>query len=165
MSDPRPCERQCPKCGLWKHHSRFRIRTKKGAHSTVRTFQSLCRDCEQIERNEKKNEDRASAIIRQRAADHARRAGVALDFFWVNMGYRALVPYYRAALSPDGLCLSCGHPYDNERDIQIEHRAPPRHPQDWARLHARPGVRQLQPHQNQKSLRRLARPTRGGETQ
>jgi hypothetical protein len=25
----------------------------------------------------------------------------------------------------------------NERDVQLEHIEPPRHPQDWARLHAR----------------------------
>lgn len=37
----------------------------------------------------------------------------------------------------EGLCLCCGHPFEHERDIQIEHREPPRHPQDWARQHAR----------------------------
>lgn len=139
MTKPRPCERFCPGCERWKHHARYRSwRQRQGRNGSVSTkFARLCRDCEQIERNERKNEDRPLAIIRKRAADHARRAGAPFEFFWINMNYRALVPYYRAALSSEGLCLSCGHPYDDEKDVQIEHRAPPRHKQDWARLHAR----------------------------
>jgi 5-methylcytosine-specific restriction endonuclease McrA len=100
-------------------------------------FNRSCKDCEQIQRVGQKNEDRPYAIIRKRCADHAHRADMPVEFFWVNMNYRALVPYYRAALSSEGLCLSCGHPYDDEKDIQIEHRAPPRHRRDYARLHAR----------------------------
>lgn len=134
---PRPCERHCPGCGLWKHHSRFRTKRVTTRHGTVTEFRRLCKDCEQKDRVERKNVDRPASIIRARAADHAGRAGVSAEFFWTNMNYRALVPYYRAAVSPEGLCLSCGHPYDNERDIQIEHRSPPRHRRDWARLHAR----------------------------
>jgi hypothetical protein len=52
------------------------------------------------------------------------------------MGYRTLVADFRAKMSPEGLCNGCGHPFLNERDIQLEHREPPRHAQDWARLHA-----------------------------
>jgi hypothetical protein len=40
-------------------------------------------------------------------------------------------------MTDEGICTSCGHPFLNERDIQLEHREPPRHAQDWARLHAR----------------------------
>jgi 5-methylcytosine-specific restriction endonuclease McrA len=53
------------------------------------------------------------------------------------MGYQSLVPIYRALCSDEGLCNSCGHKFDNERDIQIEHRSPPRGPKDYGRLHAR----------------------------
>jgi hypothetical protein len=55
----------------------------------------------------------------------------------VNMNYEALVPILRALMSPEGRCPCCGHGFVNERDIQIEHRFPPRGPRDWARLHAR----------------------------
>jgi hypothetical protein len=53
------------------------------------------------------------------------------------MNFQALVPLLRAMMTDEALCLNCGHPFVNERDIQIEHREPPRHRQDWARLHAR----------------------------
>ena len=141
MSDPaRPCERQCRTCGEWKHHSRFhsRRRSPKGSHGEQRIeFDPDCLDCQQKQRNEKKNEDRPLTIIRRRAAEHARKAGVGVEFFWINMNYRALVPIFRAMMTSEGLCTSCGHPFDNERDAQIEHREPPRYRQDWARLHAR----------------------------
>lgn len=136
----RPCERECPKCGLWKHHSRFRSRRRRASTSIdvySIVFNRLCKDCEQIERNEGKNEDRALSIIDRRAATHARIAGVPKEFFWVNLNYAALVPQMRAMMTPEGRCLSCGHEFLSERDIQIEHREPPRFPQDWARKHAR----------------------------
>jgi hypothetical protein len=100
-------------------------------------FNTLCKACEQIERNEKENDDRALWLIDRRAASHARRAGVTKAFFWMNMSWRALAPVMRALMTPEGLCLDCGHPFLNERDIQIEHREPLRGPQDWARQHAR----------------------------
>jgi len=53
------------------------------------------------------------------------------------MNYRALVPALRAMMTDEGICTSCGHPFLNERDIQIEHIEPPRFVEDWARLHAR----------------------------
>jgi hypothetical protein len=135
----RPCERYCPKCGQWKHHSRFRAFRRRRATSidVAVTFARLCKDCEQIERNEKKNADRPLAIMRNRTASHAHNLNVSTEFLWVNMNWRALVPVLRAMLSPEGRCLSCGHPFVNERDVQIEHRYAPRHPQDWARQHAR----------------------------
>lgn|SRR5262245_60887563 len=133
INDPRPCERQCRKCGIWKHYSRFR----KSTVSKKIYFSPTCRDCEQKERNEKKNLDRPKAIIEQRARAAAIRAGASFDFFWIQMNYQALVPLMRAMLSPEALCLCCGHKFENERDIQIEHHNPPRHPQDWALLHTR----------------------------
>jgi hypothetical protein len=135
MSDPRPCERKCMMCGEYKHHSRFR--NWKRRHSTVSTFKSECKDCEQKARNEKKNADRPLAIILQRAAAAATKAGMSREFFWVEMNYRALVPELRGLMTDEGLCKGCGHGFVNERDIQIEHAEPPRFPRDWARLHAR----------------------------
>jgi 5-methylcytosine-specific restriction endonuclease McrA len=133
-TEPRPCERRCTRCKEWKHYSRFRsFKTRYG----VTQFRPKCKACEQIERNEKKNADRPAAIIDNRAANQASKAGVAKSFFLVNMNFRALVPMLRAMMTPEGLCTSCGHPFLNERDIQLEHREPPRHSQDWARLHAR----------------------------
>jgi hypothetical protein len=138
MSDPRPCERKCAgPCGEWKHHSRFVGRKRRSPNGTVWEFNKTCRDCEQKARNEKKNADRPLAIIQNRAASAATKAGVSREFFWVQMNYRALVPILRALLSPDGLCLGCGHSFLGERDIQIEHWYPPRSVQDWALLHTR----------------------------
>jgi 5-methylcytosine-specific restriction endonuclease McrA len=141
MSDPRPCERQCSRCKDWKHHSRFKVNSSF-AHGTVgekryASFDPVCRDCRQIERNERKNADRPLAIIRARAQVAARKAGATTEFFWIQMNYQALVPYMRAMMDKAGHCLGCGHPFLNERDIQIEHIEPPRNPQDWARLHTR----------------------------
>jgi 5-methylcytosine-specific restriction endonuclease McrA len=110
---------------------------RASGNRSVSTFSSKCRDCEQKERNEKKNSDRPLAIIRSRAAQAANKAGCSGEFVWIQMNYIALVPVLRAMMTEEGLCLGCGHPFQNERDIQIEHLEPPRHRQDWARLHAR----------------------------
>jgi len=133
----RPCERLCAKCGLWKHFSRFRSRKRNFPHGSMWEFNLNCRDCELIERNEKKNEDLAKAIIDNRAGHTARKLGVTKQFMLVNMNYNALTPVLRAMMSAEGRCLSCGHPFDHQRDIQLEHREPPRSDHDWARHHAR----------------------------
>ena len=135
-TNARPCERRCVKCGLWKHFSRFRNFRQHGSLKDI-GFSAKCRDCEQIERNEKKNEDRPSSIIDNRAAVWARKLGVTKEFMLVNMNWNALKPVLRAMMSDEGLCLSCGHGFEGDRDIQIEHREPPRDNQDWARHHAR----------------------------
>ena len=137
LKTPRPCERKCKRCDQWKHHSRFRSRLRKLPHSTVWHFNPICRDCEQKDRNERKNIDRPLAIIRGRAATAAHKAGVDTEFFMTQMNYLGLVPLMRALMSDEGRCLNCGHAFLNERDIQIEHIEPPRDDQDWARLHAR----------------------------
>jgi hypothetical protein len=133
---PRPCERKCQTCGLWKHHSRFRI-VGKTCNSTVSRFSPCCRDCEQKERNERKNADRPLAIIKSRAATAAHKAGQSTEFFMVQMNYRALIEPLRALMGAHAICQNCGHSFVNERDIQIDHIEPPRHETDWARLHAR----------------------------
>jgi hypothetical protein len=134
----RPCERQCEECHEWKHHSRFRSwKDLRNRNSTVSVFSKLCRDCEQKARNEKKNIDRPRAIIEQRAAAVAGKAGVSKTFFMTQMNYSALVPEFRALMTEEGLCKGCGHKFLNERDVQIEHIEAPRSNHDWARLHAR----------------------------
>jgi hypothetical protein len=97
----------------------------------------VCKACEQIERNQKKNRDRPRAIIESRAKTAARRAGVPFEFFWINLNYQSMVPKFAAMMTPEALCISCGEEFLNERDIQIEHREPPRFQKDWANLHAR----------------------------
>jgi 5-methylcytosine-specific restriction endonuclease McrA len=135
----RPCERQCERCKEWKHHSRFKA--KRIPHSTVGKiyFSPRCRACDQIERDEKKNADRPLYVIRQRAATAGHKAGgVGTEFFMTQMNYHnGLVPLMRILMSDEGRCITCGHAFLNEHDIQIEHIRPPRHNQDWARLHAR----------------------------
>ncbi len=141
MSVNRPSsdQRQCKQCGEWKHHSRFHSwKDKRLSNSTVAvSFRPICRDCEQKIRNEKKNADRPRAIIEQRTRTAAAKAAASFDFVWTQLNYRALVPVLRAMMTPEGLCQCCGHQFDNERDIQIEHLEPPRFEKDWARLHAR----------------------------
>ena len=136
---PRPCERLCPEdkggCGQWKHYNRFH--SWRRSNRSVATFAVLCRDCEQRIRNERKNEDRPLWIIKQRAKAYATKYGVVFDFLWINMNWRALVPMFRAMCSPEGLCLSCGHGFTSEPDIQLEHVEAPRHSKDFARIHAR----------------------------
>lgn len=139
---PRPCERQCAPperggCGLWKHFSRFRSWTDYRNVSDSVTFSVFCRDCETKERNERKNEDRPLWILKQRTKAYATKYSVNFDFMWVNMNWQALIAFLRAMMTPEGLCTNCGHPFDNERDIQLDHNEPPRHDNDWARLHAR----------------------------
>jgi hypothetical protein len=62
--EPRPCERKCAQCGEWKHHSRFHGRIRYLPNSTVGEieFDKDCRDCQQKERNERKNAEGASPI-------------------------------------------------------------------------------------------------------
>lgn len=139
MLNPRPCDRVCQRCGEWKHFSRFRSWRRHDIVSTAQPqFDSVCRDCRQIERNERKNANRPLAIVEGRAAPRARAAGVPLRFFMREMNWRSLVAPVRAAINdPDSCCTSCGHRHLNERDVELDHVLPPRGPQDWARQHAR----------------------------
>jgi 5-methylcytosine-specific restriction endonuclease McrA len=101
------------------------------------SFSTRCKACEQKLRNEKKNEDRARAIVEQRARTAATKAEQSFPFFWEQMNYKSLVAPLRAFMSPEGTCQACGPPFVNERDVQIEHIEPQRTEKDWARLHAR----------------------------
>lgn len=119
------------------HHKQFRHRTLKTEHGTVFDFFRSCRRYELDQRNAIKNEDRASAIVLQRATALARKGGVTADFVMKRLGWERLIPLARLHLSEDGICLDCGEPFLNERDMQVEHREPARGFQDWPRHHAR----------------------------
>ena len=132
-------QRCCATCKEWKPHSHFCKRRRIRPEGTFWDFDADCRACQQIARNEKKNQDRSHSIIERRARQLAARCGVAFDFFWTNLGWKSLaVPYRALATNLDtAICQSCRHPFEHERDIQIEHISPPRHDQDWARHDAR----------------------------
>jgi hypothetical protein len=136
-STARPCERLCPTCGQLQHYSRFARRLRQSPNRSVWEFDLECRACQQKARNIQKNTDRARAIIEGRASVRARELGVTREHLLVRMNWNSLVPILRALMTPEGRCVSCGHVFINERDIQIEHREPPRHDHDWARESAR----------------------------
>lgn len=126
----------CPRCDRWLHPSRFRVKEK--GHGTVPRFELKCRACEQSERTDRKNQDRADALVRQRAQIRAQAADVPLEFFMDDLNWTALVPIIDVYLNDErAICLNCGHRPINERDTQLEHRAAPRSPRDFARHHAR----------------------------
>jgi 5-methylcytosine-specific restriction endonuclease McrA len=134
----RPCERQCRgRCGRYLHYSRFYSRRRITPNGTVWHFDDKCKTCQQIERNERKNADRALAIIEGRASERARDVGKTREFMMTDMNWSQMVAEFRAMMGPDGRCKNCGHKFMNERDIQIDHIFPPRHIGDWAREHAR----------------------------
>ena len=137
LSEARPCERVCVECNRPKHFSKFRSFRSKDLKRI--DFSAICRDCEQIKRNEKKNEDRAYAIVKGRAARRAGEAGMSTQFFMVNMNWQCLVEQIRPLLEPNSkcVCCSCGHGFRGERDIHFDHIEKPRAPDDWERHHAR----------------------------
>lgn len=71
-------------------------------HGSVWHFDPICKDCQQKERNERKNDDRAQAVIEARAGDWAHKTGTTKAFFLVNMNWRALIPVFRAMISDEG---------------------------------------------------------------
>jgi hypothetical protein len=129
----------CPEdkggCGHWKHHSRFRSKSGVGPNSTK--FATLCKDCELEEKHKRKNEDRALWIVTERTRYYARKYGLSFDFMFKEMNFQSLVPGMRAMMTPEASCTNCGHAFDSEPDIQFDHNSPPRHDNDYARIHAR----------------------------
>lgn len=137
MDAIRPCERLCSRCKQWLHFSRFCRRLRKIPDGSIWDFDHDCKACQQVERNKQKNLDRARSIIENRAATRAREIGVSKPFMLVDMNWNSLVPQMRVLMTDEGRCVSCGHAFRNERDIQIEHREPPRFRGDLARESAR----------------------------
>lgn len=126
-------------CGRFLHPTRFYGRKRQTPNGSVWEYDRTCKACQKSRRDDEKNEDRATAIVKGRAETQARKSGVTFEFMWFDMNYRALVVDVRARLEwPDeAICKNCGHEHDSERDVQLDHVLPPRHPKDWARLHAR----------------------------
>lgn len=84
----------CPACERWLHPSRFS--PDKSRNGTVTTFRSRCKACAQSDRTDKKNADRAAALVKQRAQVRAHAAGVPLEFFMDDLNWKSLVPLVRA---------------------------------------------------------------------
>lgn len=55
----------------------------------------------------------------------------------IEMNYKCVVPLVRGLMSLGATCPGCGRPFDDALDIGVTHIVPPRHRQDWARMHAR----------------------------
>jgi hypothetical protein len=79
--------------------------------------------------------DGSTAAVWQEAIAAARAADVSVNFFWEDMNYKALVACFRGTLESG--CPGCGVAFRTEADVYLIHLVPPRHAQDWARLHAR----------------------------
>ena len=106
------------------------------SNTPVVFIKRCCKACEQIERDKKKNADRAKAIIEARAAQRAREkeGGTKKDLL-EKFNWEDLIPMMREYLKPGARCPRCRHAFRNERDIQIEHIFPPRGRDDWSREH------------------------------
>jgi len=128
----------------WHHHSRFNRRRRPGKNpdDVIWIYDPDCKLWQQTQRVADKNDDRATHIVEVRARRIVNSANkvigepkIGIDFVMGALNYRCLIPMVRAGLAwPDeSFCPNCGSPCKPEFD----HRAPPRHPRDWARLHAR----------------------------
>lgn len=141
LSPPGPQRRDMRYCMThkgWVHYSRFcrRWRPDRG----IWHWDEECKACQQIKRNEKKNQDRARALVERRAISRARILEVPKQKLLQDMHYLDLVADVRAKMTDEGKCVDCGEGFiDGDADIQFEHREPPRDDRwpDWAREHAR----------------------------
>lgn len=124
-------------CGRWLHPNRFYRRRRQGPNGSIWIYDRECKLCQQTKRVEVKHADPATAILLGRAGHVARTHGLGRTFVLEDLNYWSLLPQLRGMLGPEGLCPNCGHEYDHERDVQLDHREPPRHRGDLARLHAR----------------------------
>jgi hypothetical protein len=139
----------CARHGEWHHHVRFNRRKRYDDHENPNEYVwEYDRDCKlylQTCRVEKKNEDQARAIVERRASEVVREANrvsgpkITLAFVMGALNYRSLIPLVRAYLlwPEECFCPNCASTYNQLSTFHFDHREPPRHPRDWARLHAR----------------------------
>jgi hypothetical protein len=138
----------CAGHGEWHHHVRFNRRKRCSDENPDVFVWEYDRDCKlylQTIRVERKNEDQARSIVEKRAQDIVREANrtpgpkITLAFVMGALNYKSLIPMVRAFLLwPDEcFCPNCGSTYNQISTFHFDHREPPRHPRDWARLHAR----------------------------
>jgi hypothetical protein len=151
--DTRDGKRFCP--GRPTTHAPKRIAlehwhrwTEKTSNGSVARYAPVCQACEIHDRTEAKGQDPARAKV-ERAAEKVvgevnkfyRTIGseerISKDFVMRRLHYNHLIEPMRFALTSNHCWSSCGEPYKNERDIQLEHREPPRSPTDWERMDAR----------------------------
>lgn len=128
----------------WHHHSRFN-RRKRGVNpeGPIWDYDPSCRLWQQTQRVAEKHEDEARNIVENRARQIVRDANkmpgekITLAFVMHGLNYESLIPLVRAHLAwrEECTCPNCASQYD--KPVELDHRAPPRHARDWARLHAR----------------------------
>lgn len=130
-----------PKRIALEHFRRFQ-------HGSVLNYATVCKACEVHDRTEAKGKDPARAKVERAASElvtevnrYYKAAGsaerISKDFVMRRLHYEHLVEPMRFAMTSHRCWSSCGEPYKNERDIQLEHREPPRSPIDWERMDAR----------------------------
>lgn len=127
----------------WHHHSRFGRRRRPGQNPDVPIwdYDADCKLWQQTRRVAEKNEDEATRIVETKARRIVNNANktpgpkITLAFVIGGLNYKSLILMVRAAKAwPDeSFCPNCGSLCKPEFD----HREPPRHARDWARLHAR----------------------------
>lgn len=126
----------------------WRRRLRETPHGSVWEYETICKACEVHDRTEAKAQDPARAKIERAAAEvvtkvnnHFKTIGserrIGRDFVMTRLHYEHLIEPMRFAMDSHRCWASCGEPFKNERDIQLEHREPPRSPLDWERMDAR----------------------------
>lgn len=126
----------CPSCGTWLHYSKFSP-AKQSCDGTTTTFRRQCRACEQSERDDRKNENRALLKITASARSHARHWNVTADELLFDLGWAQLEDWVAAAIGGKAKCINCLHSFLGPDDVQIDIRDPVRHADDTARMHVR----------------------------
>lgn len=135
---------ECAGHDQWHHHSRFNRRQRQTPEGPIWHYDPNCKLWIQTQRVASKHEDEALRIVENRAKRIIAEANrvsdvpkVGIDFVMGALNYKSLVPMVRATLvwGDECVCPNCASGYD--KPVEFDHREPPRHPRDWARLHAR----------------------------
>lgn len=128
--------RRCLTAGCFGEYGEYKVRNSKKAKRVPVPITGDTKESEMPNDGFDATFDRALWIIGERARVAAKKAGTTMEFFWTQMNYQSLVAPLNARMQPVGKC-HCGHVFVNERDIRIDYVVPPRHDQDWERLHSR----------------------------
>lgn len=124
-------------------------------HGSASTYKPICKVAEIAVRDGLNAEDPARRFVERRASDlvatlrKAGAPGVSRQFVMDELNYEALVPIVDTLISPAGMCIACGHPFDIKH-LHFDHIEPPRWELgviDWERLHAQ-NIQILHPGEN-----------------